>query len=376
MMAEWYQETLIPGRLCAGISHGFVYIATLIHTSETASKEFRHFLVLNVGFTFGLSILVVAVISLSSYKAGGLEANTAITTFIYAILALVNNHFSTQESPIYLLQKQNMDTEGAAAEAYETFRILQKKRMSCIEIQRRFTELKASVIEESFQSRKIFDDGNFNAIILATCIRLATVLSFNLGLVLMALEMGKLVIVTDESHMLRIIFLCWFVGGTLTIFISYKYRHYLYLVALIFGIISTVNIILLIVGIGIFIRIFLFVLTVSLLYYVLCISLPLEILGGIYLSEAFPLSKKPFSIAVTLTVEYLVHILLTFFIMENMMISFWFVTSLSLIGLGFKLFWCVPRDTHQMALPQSARAFASASAREWYTRANDNSRCP
>lgn len=372
MAAEWHPETLIPGRIVAGFSYGLIYFVTLIHTSETASNEFRHFVVLNIGFTFGLSILVVAVISLSSYNVEGLQGNAAITTLIYGIIAFINNYFSTQESPIFLLQKQTDDTEVATIEAYETFRVLQKRRMTCMEMQRRFLQLKAYVMDERQYSTNILDGNNMRAILLGTCIRLTTCLSFNLGICFVAINMEQLIFSNDESHMLRITFLCWFVCGTLTIFITYKIRNCLYLAALAFGIVATVNVIALIV----FIDIFKYVLAAVLGAYVLCASLPLEILGGIYISEAFPLSKKPLSMAFALCMEFAAHILLTLFVLQQMFIPFWFLTSLSLIGLGFKLSWSIPQDTHKMTLQQSAMAFGSATAREWYTRANVNSRCP
>lgn len=382
MLAEWHPDTLIPGRVTAGISHGLVYYTTLVHTSETASKEFRHFVVLNIGFTFGISILVVSVISLSSYNANGLQANTAITTLIYAIIGLINNYVYTQESPIYLLQQQRLrdgdDTEingTAAIEAYETFRVLQRQRMSCLESQRRFAELKAYVSNEHRLSGNILADGNQHVIVLATCIRLATVLSFNLGLVFLTISMEQLVFSADEAQMLRISFLAWFVCGTLTIFVTYRRRNCLYLCALAFGIVSTANLIILIIGTKRFIELFVYVLAAMLGAYVLCVSLPLDILGGIFLSEAFPLSKKRWSIAIALCLESVAHLILIWFVVEQMYLSFWFVTSLSLIGLGFKLAWSVPQDTHRMTLQESAAAFVGASAREWYTRANVNSRC-
>lgn len=388
-ISEWHPEALIPGRVTAGISHGLIYYTTLVHTSESASKEFRHFVVFNVGFTFGLSILVVAVISLSSYQVEGLQANVAFSTIIYTIIALINNYISTQESPIYLLQQQqsiandhdnsrNNNDDGhvaADAKAYETFRILQKQRMTTQEIQRHFAELKAYVRHENVQSTNILDDQNRDAIILVTCIRLATTFSFNLGLIFMTISMEQLVFTHDESQMLRITFLAWFVCGTLTIFITYRARNCLYLCALAFGVISTTNIIILIIGIKVFIKIFSYVLATSLAVYVLCVTLPLDILGCIYLSEAFPLAKKRWSMAIALCVEYTVHIALIVFVLEEAHISFWFVTSLSLIGLGFKLSWSVPQDTQRMALHECAAAFSNASAREWYTRANVNSRC-
>lgn len=382
-MSEWYPETLIPGRVTAGISHGLIYYVTLVHTSETASKEFRHFVVLNIGFTLGLSILVVAVISLASYRVEKLQANAAITNFIYATIALINNYVSTQESPIYLLQQQRHhtgdedtpDASVSAPEAYESFRVLQKQRMHGDEIRRRFADLKAYVCHEQQQSSNMVADGNHRAIVLATCIRLTTVLSFNLGLIFTAITMKHLIVVSDESQMLRITFLAWFVCGTLTIFITYRVRNCLYLCALAFGIVSTANIIILIIGAKIFIDLFAYVLAITLAVYVLCISLPLDILGGIYLSEAFPLSKKRYSIAVALCTEYTVHLILILLVLQQMHVSFWFVTSLSLIGLGFKLSWSVPHDTQRMAMEECATAFVDASAREWYTRANVNSRC-
>lgn len=244
--------------------------------------------------------------------------------------------------------------------------------MSCVDMQRRFLQLKAYVIEEKPYSINILDDNNIHAIVLGTCIRLTTCISFNWAIIFVAINMEQLIFSSDESHLLRITFLCWFVCGTLTIFIAYKMRNCLYFAALAFGIVATANVIALIA----FIDIFKYFLAVMLGVYILCISLPLEILGGIYISEAFPLAKKPLSMAFALCIEYIVHILLTLFVLQQMYIPFWFLTSLSLIGLGFKLSWSIPQGTYKMTLKQSAIAFGSATAREWYTRANVNSSRP
>lgn len=377
MTAEWQQDVVIPGRIAAGIAYGLIYITALIHTSETASKEFRHLLVLNVGYIFALSTLVMAVISVSTYELDGLQSNVALLTAIYASVALIINYRATQESPIFLLQHPNADSEDASTEeAFEVFRVLQKLGMHSSEVHRRFSQLREYVMEASLQSRNIFGPHNIKAMILACCIRLTTALSLNLGIVFIALNMMFFVLSNDSTQILRISFLVWFVCGSSTIFLFYKYkaRNYVYFAALAFGMISTVNILMLILAIDFIIFIFMYVIAVALRAYVLFCSLPLEILGGIYLSETFALSRKPFSMATILCIENLAHILMTFFVLDKSFIPFWFITSLSLIGLGFKLSWSIPKDTHKMTLQDSANAFSNTSAREWYTRANVNSR--
>lgn len=375
MMAEWHQDFIILGRITAGIAYGLIYITTIIHTSEAASKEFRHLLVLNVGYTFGLSSLIMAVITISTYALDGLHNNVALATFVCSSIALVFNYSSTQESPIYLLQQTVDNGNGSSSEsAFEAFRVLQKRGMHISEISRRFSQLKEYVSEATVESRNILSHNNIITMTLVCCIRFTTALSLNIGIIFIALNMEFIFLPNSGLQTFRTAFLIWLVCGTATLFLFYRSRNYVYIAAMVFGIISTINILVLILAIDFVIIIFMQIIVVALRAYIICFTLPLEILGGVYLSEAFTLAKKPISMAVVLCIDNLTHILMTFFVLEKLFIPFWFITSLSLIGLGLKLCWSIPKDTHKMTLQESANAFSNVSAREWYAKANLNSR--
>lgn len=367
---------LIFGRIFGGIVHGLVYITTIIHSAENASKNFRHLLLLIFGYNFGVSLLMAALLRLPPYSGANPENMVAIPSIIFAIIAILCTRFLVKESPLYLLQQQRVVYEEDLSEAYDTFTSLQKRLLTPDEIQKKFDEVKLHFADEMSNSQNIFTDGNFKPFLLCLCSRLVGVLSLNLPLVMEVLSCDVLRDFEHHMHKITITIILWFIGGMAMIcsFHRCNRKHWFYVVSMLFGMIITFIGILLIFGVKSYIFKDVFRQLILCVYFFL-VSLPLEMISTLYLSEAFILPKKPISIVIITILEHLLHILLIFLYLQKHNDAFWIITSLGLIGLSIKVYWSLPRTTNVMTLHQSANAFKNSTVMEWYSQANINSRC-
>lgn len=314
---------------------------------------------------------------LPPYTIFSRETLVAVHSLVVILFGIVTTHIFTKESPIFLLQHQKIVYEEDLSEAYDTFTNLQKKKVSAEEIEHDFDEIKTMLANESQQSRNPFTDGNLKPTILCCCSRLVALLSFNLPLIIEVLASEKFIACDEHSgDQLVINLMLWFCCGLISICILHyigNKKHLLYLYSTMFGISSTFVRILFIFDVRYSLAFYLP--AVLLLFYFYLVSLPLEMASNIYLSEAFPTPKKPFSLAIIATAEHSVHLLLLIMYFQRWTSCFLLVTSLGLMGLSFKVYWSLPRDTNGVSLQQSVYAFRTAIVREWYSQANINSRC-
>lgn len=364
------------GRVLGGCFHGLIYLPTIVHAAENSSKRIRHIALLINSYIFGLGIIIAAQLRLPPYTSVTSETLVAIHSFIVILCGIVITHIFTKESPVFLLHHQKIVYEEDLSEAYDTFTNLQKKHVPADDIEHDFDEIKTMLANESQLSRNPFTDGNLKPTILCGCIRLVALLSFNLPLIIEVLASEK-IIACDEHTGDKVVInlVLWFCCGIIAICVLHYIgkKHLLYLYSTIFGISLTFVRILSIFDLRYSLTFYLP--AVLLLFYFYIVSLPLEMASNIYLSEAFATPKKPFSLAVIVTVEHCVHLLLL--IMYFMRWDHWIllVTSLGLMGMSFKVYWSLPRDTNGVSLQQSVYAFRTAIVREWYSQANINSRC-
>lgn len=313
---------------------------------------------------------------LPPYTIFSRETLVAIHSLVVILFGIVTTHIFTKESPIFLLQHQKIVYEEDMSEAYDTFTNLQMKNVSTDEIEHDFDEIKTMLANESQKSRNPFTDGNLKPTILCCCSRLVALLSFNLPLIIEVLASEQIIACDEHSgDQLVINLVLWFCCGVIAICVLHYIgkKHLLYLYSTMFGISLTFVRILSIFDLRYSLTFYLP--AVLLLFYFYIVSLPLEMAANIYLSEAFATPKKPFSLAIIVTVEHFAHLILL--IMYFMHWTHWFllVTSLGLMGLSFKVYWSLPRDTNGVSLQQSVYVFRTAIVREWYSQANINSRC-
>lgn len=367
---------LLTGRISSGFFFGLIYLTSIVHAGENSSKHIRHINLLLHSGLLGLGIIIAVQMRLPPYTIFTPETLVAVQSLVVILFGILASHIFTRESAIFLLHHQKIFYEEDMSEAYDTFTNLQKKNVSADEIEHDFDEIKTMLANESPQSRNPFVDGNLKPLFLCCSCRLVALLSFNLPLIIEVLDSEK-IIACDEypGDQLVINLVLWFGCGLIAISVLHYIgkKHLLYLYSTIFGISLTFVRILSIFDLRYSLTFYLP--AVLLLFYFYIVSLPLEMASNIYLSEAFATPKKPFSLAIIVMVEHFVHLLLL--IMYFMRWTHWFllVTSLGLMGLSFKVYWSLPRETNGLSLQQSVYAFRTAIVREWYSQANINSRC-
>lgn len=368
---------LMFGRIFAGMFHGLVYLTTIVHTAENTSKYIRHLLMVEFGFNSGLSVACFALLRIPPYSSFDDNKVVAVPTLVLIATAVIATHFFTKESPIYLLQHQKIVYEEDMSEAYDTFVTLQKKDITPEEVDEKFDEIKAMLAEESLQTRNPFTDGNFKPLFLCCCCRLVGVLSFNLPIIVEVLaEEGSIVSKTAcASHQVLIVLLIWLVVGTATVATLHHLnkKFLLFLFSTMFGISSTFVRIILIFDVRY--SLVFHLPAVLLLFYFYIVSLPLDTMSSLCLGEAFSTPKRAPSIALIVALEHCLHILLLVLHFNRMSNTFWLITSLGLMGLSFKVYWSLPRATDGASLQQSVLAYRTAVVREWYSQANNKSRC-
>lgn len=376
-LANGNEIMLLFGRTFAGIFHGLIYLTTIIHTAENASKYIRHLLMIEFGINSGISLACIALLRIPPYDQFHSDTIVAVPTLILIIIGIFATHIFTKESPIYLLQHQKLVYEEDLSEAYDTFVSLQKSNITTEEIDEKFDEIKAMLAEESQQTQNPFTDGNLKSLFLCLCCRLVALLSFNLPFIIEVL-LAENSIVSDKienSHQIMIIILIWFIIGTLTIIILHHLnkKYLIFLFSTLFGISST------------FVRIlFIFDIRYSLVYYLpavlvlfyfYIVTLSMDTMSTLCISEAFSTPKRATSIAVIVIIEHLLHIILLIMYFNKMSNTYWMIVSLGLMGLSFKVYWNLPRDTDGLSLHQSVFVYRTTIIREWYSQANNNSRC-
>lgn len=347
--------------------------------SENASRHFRQILLLSFGYNFGIAILLGAIFILPPYDEFKREYVIAIPSLIFIVIAIICTHIFTIESPIFLLQQQKIVYEEDLSEAYDTFTSLQKKEILPEEIERKFDEIKAMLADELPLTCNVFSDDNAKPLLLCICLRLVSLFSFNLPLIMSIIEItsNEILIPCKLKHdnariLVNILF--WFIGGMTTIcIVHYLNKKYIfYLFSTMFGISYTFIRILFIFDVR-YSLVFYFP-AVLLLFYFYIVSLPLDMISNVYLSEAFATPKKPLSIGLITVIEHFVHILLLLMHFNRFIECFWLIISLSLMGLSFKVYWSLPHDTNGKSLQQCYFAFRNATVRECYSQANNNSR--
>lgn len=356
--------------------HGILYITTIIHSAENASKNFRHILLLTFGYNFGLSVAAGSLLYMPLNRGVNPETLIGTATAVIAFVGVICTRFLVKESPLYLLQQQRIVYEEDLSEAYDTFTSLHKKMLTPDEIQKKFDEAKLHFADEMSNSQNIFTDGNFKTLFLCLCARLVGVLSFNLPLVLHVVSSKIFEELRDDVNLLMFTIIVWFIGGMfmLCLFHQLNKKHSFYIISVICGICLTLKCVLIVSHVqGYMIKEYIPHFILSLYFFL--ISLPMEMISTLYLSEAFIVPKKPFSIAIITTFEHLLHILLIVLYENGRDESFWIITGLGLIGLSVKVYWSLPRKTNGLTLHQSVNAFKNATVMEWYSQANVNSRC-
>ncbi|XP_059611025.1 uncharacterized protein LOC132257961 [Phlebotomus argentipes] len=172
---------IILCRILAGVSHGFIYITTIIHASENAIKEIRGLILASIHFCIIASVFTTSImmaIGQEAVDSDGYEPNMVIGIIgtVYSLLAAMCVPCLTYESVVFLIERQRY------SEAIRNIIKLRNESVETWEIKNDFDEMKLMVVEDVRTSKSIFKDGNLRPLFLLLLVKFLFILSFNYSL--------------------------------------------------------------------------------------------------------------------------------------------------------------------------------------------------
>lgn len=408
---EW-QTLIFFGRLLAGISHGITYVTIFVHASENASKEFRHYLTTFIGATISLSIFLstfLIYIPLPSKdkwvaKHSELQSTYVImgTSAIFAVVAIVVNYFYSHETFAFLFAN-NYDDEALATVAK-----LNDEDLLSPKLKTDVGGLKEMCNNDSSEYGRwsLFAKSHTIFMAFAMYARFAAVLSFNIFVVVFAVvfverflirkifkdlitNMGDLVEDDEEKlksdvrilqvdislfkYAVRFVICVWFVCGCAMTSIGsvFVWRRSIHGTTFIAGLLLLIASLLCIFDINPLN--FTGYIFLMLKIYFLFKSMPVDIIGYMYISDCFPITTKSHAIATVAIFENLINILVIAINLNREMTSHsaislleMFFYGLLLTTFGFKLLRTAP-ETRGLSLGEAQQAFIQAMVgRKWW----------
>lgn len=308
---------------------------------------------MRIGWILAFSVTFAATIIISAYNNQKVEGFIGIVSVMHVAITIYYNFSKTVEAPSFLIRNQTNDLESETSESFDTFKGLQSPRLTDEEVRVRFDQLKSYVSTGKNQSANIFTDGNLKPLILCSLIRLTNSLSFYFGTWLL------LIMLSQEYQVYFPIYL-WIglLCGTVTIFIVYRFKHLTYLIVVILGVAYAPGFL---GGPDVVASMLKVVSLIALMIFLWCFPMPLEMIGMAHLTEAFPIAKKPFSVAFVLASEFVVNILFALYILHVLDDLYLFGGILFTIFLCiyFVIYLFVPRNTGNSSLEECANIYKS-----------------
>ncbi|XP_058461170.1 uncharacterized protein LOC131436459 [Malaya genurostris] len=292
-------------RVLFGLAHGMAYVIILIHGGEVSIKELRGLNISAVNYCLILGAVTHGVFTpIHSYNELNPNRLVGILGLTYAVIGAGIAQFLTYESPVYLIQR------GREGEAIQAMMKLRNDSTETWEIRNDYTEFKTMLQEDDETSQSIFQDGNIRPLVLLSLCKLASVLSFNMALNLVRLNiLDELFGYDDYSISAVMIMMVRLIMGSLFLFVIDRFgrKAPILLSTIASGsILAITGLIYLVadyinrdVGIAL------------ILTYEVVSSTGLTIVPDVYSSEAFNTKKKAASIAALHTVENILQILIT-----------------------------------------------------------------
>lgn len=290
------------GRFLAGVTHGLILHTIIIHAGELGIRSIRQLVIRPIGVT------ILVGIAFQKCLFDLLPANDSyfllpgVVSLVLAVAGLILSFTFTHESVPWLIRSGNSDNL-----ALETWLALQDEPAANPEsrIVREFYDLKADIEAQSQTNRNVLADGNIKSLFKCTLVRIISAL-------VMSPALFALITLAEHRDTFSVLN-----GVLLRVLMALVFLYFL-----VDHLSKDADSILSVVWFGIKL-VFLNVSVIfewsnwftTLTWYCTLASLVIappvfEFLGHIYLSELFPYSKKDWSVAIVLIIEYIVHIAL------------------------------------------------------------------
>lgn len=347
---------IFPARILGGLSYGIVYPTVLIHASEVAIPRLRGMIISSAHFCFIVGVFVTSSSLLPVDQARNYEIDPTRTIglngMICIAIGLIIAVFFNRESPVFLIRKYRDQ------DALNIMIRLRSESHETAEIRSEFNEFKLMVMEDGRSNLNIFDRKNRLPLVAVLLTKVIVVASFNMPLNLVWLSATENHVyngITDPSGM------C--LSGTrmavmmVTMFLIDLKRIKFYILSSGF---SAVILIMLIYFLRLINYGFDESVGITILAFAFQVSsgFALGLLSDVFAGEAFNTKKKPLSIALTSSLEFLLHILLivTHFYLK---LSIESVVSVLAIAMSCGLFALMIPDTSGMSLRNARNKFGS-----------------
>lgn len=305
-------EAIIVGRCLAGLAHGIIYNATITHAAENVIKDIRGMLLSTISCIMLSGVFVsTALIGAMSYDYDYSVTSDfifGIVGLVLSVLGIVCATFQIYESIPFLLRRNN------ESEATSNLLKLRNESVMTSQLANDLDEMRLMVAQDKQDNRNILTSGNASATGKMVVLRVLSTLTNNFIINTLLISMVSTLLnpynIYGEPLAPMVLSGSRVAASFIPVFSTDFFRRKTHLTVSS----ATSGILLLIIAIIIaainyFTTSNYWVLGVFAIIFQIFVSIGIDPMQHLLLSEAFSTSKKAWSIALVTTIEYLLQIL-------------------------------------------------------------------
>lgn len=361
MLISITQSGILPviyiGRLLSGFVYGLNHITVILHAADNSAPEIRGTIVRWIPYSKLLLLILASCLSDLTYTSIQLYNGFGVFYIIFAVVALILTPFCVHNSLPLSLEKSQND-----AVVLQELTKIRKGEREPGRIRSALTEMKLMLSEDKINGKNVFANGNIKPLLLVIGARVLSILINNVPVLILLTSALYNSTSKVSSNEFSGVLLFQLVLGWIVIFVAdrIEFNRFYYGGAVIW---SAVLIALSLLD-SVLTDTFKYVYWIAIFGYVL-IALGIEAISYNQLSEAFPSTKRAWSIVIVTLVESLAYlIILAFFIFT--LPFFILLISVSIVAISISLYKFMP-NTHGVSL-RNARNLFNRSLRAVATR--------
>lgn len=310
MLAHSILQMILPksapiyyfGRLMFGCIYGVTHVTITMHAADNSAREIRGTILRSVAYSNVFIFLVVAGMSIMPYIKETYMTNRMILDMtigmihvVAALLVLILTHFCTFNSLTQLLDRSH--NEYDILTAMLTIRNERNQRGRTLN---ELNQMKLMMNEDKMIAGNIFSHGNLTPLLLVIGARVLSVLINNIPV---------LVFITPTTNIVVVYFFKFIFGWITIVTVADRIglNRFFYVGGIIWGLVTHLLMALLSMD---YLRYTHEAAMTSLLLGYTLISMGIEAISYNQLSEAFPLTKRAWSIVFVTFVETVVHFII------------------------------------------------------------------
>jgi Sugar (and other) transporter len=327
-----------PARILAGFSYGAVYPTALIHACEVAVPRMRGAVVATIHLCLFVGVFMTTSSLLPVYDTRTYEVDPTRTIGINGLICILTGLFIAvffyRESPVFLIKRH--------------------KEQEAINVM-----VKQMVLEDSQSNMNIFERSNLWPLAVVLIMRTIFVASFNMPLNLIWLEAAEAEFYnrTHDASGMVLSRARWITVLVMMFLVDIKRIQFYKFSAVISLAVLSVSMLVVKSAGGVLDD--MFVVTALGIVFQVSTGLAIGILSDVYASEAFNTTKKPSSIALTSTFEFLLQIFMIVSVYYlKLSTSATLAMSAFAMTLGLVIIAFIP-DTSRMSLRSARNHFKS-----------------